>query len=84
MEDRTRNFQIIGASLSYILVMIISWVKNLNTSGPNAIFSTMILFGLAYKTFIKKEKLKKSEFVFRILTILGFGAIMLTSFHDLI
>lgn len=59
MEDRTRNFQIIGASLSYILVMIISWVKNLNTSGPNAIFSTMILFGLTYKTFIKKEKLKK-------------------------
>ncbi|WP_019119030.1 hypothetical protein [Anaerococcus obesiensis] len=55
MEDRTRNFQIIGASLSYILVMIISWVKNLNTSGPNAIFSTMILFGLTYKTFIKKK-----------------------------
>lgn len=84
MEDRTRNFQIIGASLSYILVMIISWVKNLNTSGPNAIFSTMILFGLTYKTFIKKEKLEKSEFVFRFLTILGFGIIMLTSFRDLI
>lgn len=84
MEDRTRNFQIIGASLSYILVMIISWAKNLNTSGPNAIFSTMILFGFTYKTFIKKEKLKKSEFIFRFLTILGFGAIMLTSFHDLI
>lgn len=84
MEDRTRNFQIIGASLSYILVMIISWVKNLNTSGPNAIFSAMILFGLTYKTFIKKEKLEKSEFVFRFLTILGFGAIMLTSFRDLI
>lgn len=84
MEDRTRNFQIIGASFSYILVMIISWAKNLNTSGPNAIFSIMILFGLTYKTFIKKEKLKKSEFIFRFLTILGFGAIMLTSFHDLI
>lgn len=84
MEDRTRNFQIIGASLSYILVMIISWVKNLNTSGPNAIFSAMILFGLTYKTFIKKEKLEKSEFIFRFLTILGFGAIMLTSFRDLI
>ena len=84
MEDRTRNFQIIGASLSYILVMLISWVKNLNTSGPDAIFSAMILFGLTYKTFIKKEKLKKSEFIFRFLTILGFGAIMLTSFHDLI
>ena len=84
MEDRTRNFQIIGASLSYILVMLISWVKNLNTSGPNAIFSTMILFRLTYKTFIKKEKLKKSEFVFRFLMILGFGIIMLTSFSDLI
>lgn len=84
MEDRTRNFQIIGASLSYILVMIISWVKNLNTSGPNAIFSAMILFGLTYKTFIKKEKLEKSEFVFRFLMILGFGIIMLTSFRDLI
>ena len=84
MEDKTRNFQIIGASLSYILVMIISWVKNLNTSGPNAIFSAMILFGLTYKTFIKKEKLEKSEFVFRFLTILAFGAIMLTSFRDLI
>lgn len=59
MEDKTRNFQIIGASLSYILVMIISWVKNLNTSGPNAIFSAMILFGLTYKTFIKKKNLKK-------------------------
>ena len=84
MEDKTRNFQIIGASLSYILVMIISWVKNLNTSGPNAIFSAMILFGLTYKTIIKKEKLKKSEFVFRFLMVLGFGIIMLTSFRDLI
>ena len=66
MEDRTRNFQIIGASLSYILVMIISWVKNLNTSGPNAIFSTMILFGLTYKTFIKKEKLKNPRFLYNV------------------
>ena len=46
MKDRTVNFQIIGASLAYILVMIISWIKNIETSGPNAIFSTMILFGM--------------------------------------
>lgn len=84
MKDRTVNFQIIGASLAYILVMIISWIKNLETSGPNAIFSTMILFGMIYKIFIKKEKSSKSEYFFRILMILGFAIIMIASFHDLL
>ena len=84
MKDRTVNFQIIGASLAYILVMIISWIKNLDTSGPDAIFSTMILFGMIYRTFIKKEKPSKSEYFFRILMILGFSIIMIASFHDLL
>ncbi|WP_236785903.1 ion transporter [Anaerococcus ihuae] len=84
MKDRTVNFQIIGASLAYILVMIISWIKNLDTSGPDAIFSTMILFGMIYRTFIKKEKQSKSEYFLRILMILGFSIIMIASFHDLL
>lgn len=84
MKDRTVNFQIIGASLAYILVMIISRIKNLETSGPNAIFSTMILFGMIYRTFIKKEKQSKSEYFFRILMILGSAIIMIASFHDLL
>lgn len=84
MKDRTGNFQIIGASLAYILVMIISRIKNLETSGPNAIFSTMIFSGMIYKTIIKKEKPSKSEYFFRILMILGFAIIMITSFHDLL
>lgn len=84
MKDRTVNFQIIGASLAYILVMIISWIKNLDTSGPDAIFSTMILFGMIHRTFIKKEKPSKNEYFFRILMILGFAIIMIASFHDLL
>ena len=84
MKDRTGKFQIIGASLAYILVMIISRNKNLETSGPNAIFSTMILFGMIYKTFIKKEKPSKSEYFFRILMILGLAIIMIASFYDLL
>lgn len=84
MEDKTRNFQIIGASLAYILVMIISWMKNLDTSGPNAIFSTMIFSGMIYKIFIKKEKYSKSEYIFRILRMFGFAIIMILSFNDLL
>lgn len=84
MKDRTCYFQIIGASLAYILVMIISRNKNLETRGPNAIFSTMIFSGMIYKIFIKKEKPSKSEYFFRILMILGFAIIMIASFHDLL
>ena len=84
MKDRTVNFQIIGASLAYILVMIISRNKNLDTSGPNAIFSTVIFSGMIYKAFIKKEKSSKSEYIFRILRLLGFAIIMIASFHDLL
>ena len=76
MKDRTVNFQIIGASLAYILVMIISRIKKLDTSGPNAIFSSMLLFG--------KEKLSKSEYFFKNLMMIGFAIIMITSFHDLL
>lgn len=84
MKDRTVNFQIIGASLAYILVMIISRIKKLDTSGPNAIFSSMILFGMVYKNFIKKEKLSKSEYFFKNLMMIDFAIIMITSFHDLL
>lgn len=84
MEDKTRNFQIIGSSLAYILVMIISWINNLETSGPNAIFSTMIFSGMIYKIFIKKEKYSESEYIFRILMMIGFAIIMIASFHDLL
>ncbi len=83
MKDNTANFQIIGASLAYILVMVISWFKNLQTSGANAIFSTMILFGIVHKTFVKRKNLSKIEFVFSFLMMFGSVIIIISSFCDL-
>ncbi|MDU3153247.1 MAG: hypothetical protein E6706_03115 [Anaerococcus hydrogenalis] len=56
MKNNISDYQIIGGVIAYIIVMIISWVKKIPTSGPNAIITAIVFSGMIYKIFIKKEK----------------------------
>lgn len=79
MKNNISDYQVIGGAISYIIVMIISWIKKLPTSGPNAIFSAIVFSGMVYKIFIKKEKVG-----FEILTLLASFLLMLASFKEML
>ncbi|MDU5585049.1 MAG: hypothetical protein E6046_32135 [Pseudomonas aeruginosa] len=79
MKDKISDYQVIGGAISYLTVMIISWIKKLPTSGPNAIFYAIVFSGMVYKIFIKKEKV-----IFEILTLLGSFILMLASFKEML
>ncbi|EEB35908.1 hypothetical protein ANHYDRO_01261 [Anaerococcus hydrogenalis DSM 7454] len=77
MKDKISDYQVIGGAISYMIVMIISWTKKLPTSGPNAIFYSIVFSGMVYKIFIKKEK---NNMFFNILTMIGYILTMIGSF----
>lgn len=81
MKNNISDYQIIGGLVSYIIVMIISWIKKLPTSGPNAIIAAIVFGGMIYKIFIKKEK--KTLFL-DILTMIGSLILMLASFLEML
>ena len=79
MKNNISDYQVIGGAISYMIVMIISWIKKLPTSGPNAIFSAIVFSGMVYKIFIKKEKV-----TFEILTLLASFLLMFASFKEML
>lgn len=79
MKNNISDYQVIGGAISYMIVMIISWIKKLPTSGPNAIFSAIVFSGMVYNIFIKKEKVG-----FEILTLLASFLLMLASFKEML
>lgn len=77
------GFQILGVSISYIVLMLISFFKDFNTSGINIIFLSMLLFSSIYRIFVDKNYSSKFTKIFTYLIFIGTIILIIGNFESL-